>query len=89
MSLTEREMLAWIKTASYEDLLRKWRTEPIGSPWFREDVGACFEKAFARARGKLSVEEVAEISKRVGWTYPTSHSYEDKLAHTPENRPKK
>lgn len=68
--MTEEERIDWIKTAKYEDLLRRWRFEPIGSSeWFMGPVGKAFRDRMQQCREKLSIEEAIEISKRVGWDH--------------------
>jgi hypothetical protein len=68
--MTEEEKIDWIKTASYEDLLRRWRFEPIGTAeWFLGPVGKVFRTRMQQCREKLSIEEAMEISKRVGWDH--------------------
>lgn len=64
---TEEERLAWLDTASYRELLTKWRHEPIGSPWFRGDFGRRIYQALDKKRKELSAEEATQISKEVGW----------------------
>lgn len=61
--------IAWIRSASYEDLLRRWRFEPIGSSWFGGPVGEAYRKRMQQCREKLSISEAMEISKRVGWDH--------------------
>jgi len=62
------DMLDWIAKSSYEDLLRKWRFEQIGSPWFKGEVGAAYRKRMEACRKILSIEDAVAISKRVGWS---------------------
>lgn len=71
---------AWIRQALYRDLLRKWRFEPVGSPWFADDVGEVFEVYFKKARAKISTEEAVRISKEVGWDSSTANRgrYDDR-----------
>ena len=71
--MTESQMLAWIKKATYEELLQKWRFEPPGSPWFVDEVGAAFQAAFVKARHGASIEDAVRISKRVGWDSQTAN----------------
>lgn len=66
--MTTDEMLRWIKTAAYPDLLRLWRHEPPGSPWFKGAVGTTFNKRMQVCREKLTIEQAVAISKQVGWT---------------------
>lgn len=57
----------WIDNASYEELLRKWRFEPIGSPWFQGELGKYFEDAFFKKRAELDDSKKVAASKSVGW----------------------
>ena len=67
--MTEEEMLRWVEGASYEQLLRKQRFEPIGSPWFITESVA--ERIFARMAELRAApggrEEAVRASKAVGW----------------------
>ena len=57
----------WIDNATYEELLRKWRFEPIGSSWFVSDTGTYFSLVFSRKKAELTEAERVAASKRVGW----------------------
>lgn len=57
----------WLHEADYESLLRLWRFEPNGSPWFEGDIGRLFYKRFDTVRNRLSVNDMLIISKRVGF----------------------
>ena len=65
--MTEEEMIEWIKSADYEDLLLKWRFEPIGSVWFRGKVGESFTNRFYYLNETLDQEERVAASKEIGW----------------------
>lgn len=62
----ERRMLDWIENAGREDLLRKWRFEPIGSAWFVGEVGKAFTKRMSKVREEDPAAWTA-ASKGVGW----------------------
>lgn len=64
---TIEEKLEWIATASYEELLRRWRWEPIGSPWFKGELGPAFRKRMQQLRESMSISECVEVSRRVSW----------------------
>lgn len=64
---SDEERLEWIKTASYLEMLRVWRNEPLGSPWFIGVVGEKFAQAISIAKSKLPHSEAVAISKQVGW----------------------
>lgn len=65
--MTEEQMQNWIDSASYEQLLSKWRFEPVGSPWFQGDIGQYFAKAMQKKREETSYEEQVITSKTLGW----------------------
>lgn len=48
--MNESEMKAWIDGATMTELLRKWRFEPAGSPWFRDEVGRHFNYVMQERR---------------------------------------
>lgn len=60
-------MKAWIDSASYEELLARWRHTPTGSVWFQGAVGDHFHKVMQERRAALSPQEVTAASKAVGW----------------------
>lgn len=60
-------MMNWIDRASYEKLLRRWRQEPSGSPWFLGEVGVYYQEAMARRRAEVGNEEHVRASKAIGW----------------------
>lgn len=65
--MTEEEMKAWIDSASYEELLRRWRFAPIGSPWFLGEVGKHFSNVMMDRRREVGDLEHTRISKIIGW----------------------
>lgn len=56
---------AWIDSASYEQLLSKWRNASIGDPMFQGGTGDYFSSAMAKRRD-AGADTVA-ASKLVGW----------------------
>ncbi len=62
--MTIEEMKKWIDDASYEDLLRRWRFDPPGSPWFQGKLGDYYQQMMNKKRE--TADHVA-ASKRVGW----------------------
>ena len=64
--LTE-EKKKYLDSLSFDELLRKWRFEPSGSPLTSGEVGDYFYKIFQEKRAEISPEEFTRISKRVGW----------------------
>ena len=65
--MTEREMKAWIDKASYEELLRKWRFEPSGNPWFQGEVAKYYEEVMSKKRLEIGNEAAVRASKDIGW----------------------
>ena len=65
--MTDDELIAWINTASLEELLRKWRFHPPGSTLFCGRVGAHYAKTMASRRDEAGPEAWTAASKRVGW----------------------
>jgi hypothetical protein len=66
-AMTEEEMMRWIDTASYVQLLEKWRNEEVGSPWFSGEVGTHFSEAFRRLRDATPDGQRVAASKQIGW----------------------
>ena len=66
--MTTQEMLDWINNATYEELFRKWRFHPVGSPFFQDDVGKYYAKVFAERRKEVGDAEHTRISKKIGWS---------------------
>lgn len=58
----------WVNNASYEDLLRKHRLEPVGSPWFAEPelADAIFDRMKALRATPGGHEEHVRASKAIG-----------------------
>ncbi len=78
---TVKEMADWIDSASYEELLKKWRFSEIGDPYFTNtDVGKYFEYVMFDKKSSLSQDEQSSISKRVGWGMDISESDSVKIA---------
>ncbi len=65
--MTHDEMLRWIDTASYEQLLRKWRFAEVGDEWFTGDIGAHFSAMLSKRRAEIGPGAAAAASKSVGW----------------------
>ncbi|MBU0907450.1 MAG: hypothetical protein KKE05_04825 [Nanoarchaeota archaeon] len=57
----------WIDSASYEQLLRRWRESPIGSDWFNGDTGEYYSKIMAEKREQVGDDEHVRASKSIGW----------------------
>lgn len=56
-----------IDEMTYEEMLRKHRFEPSGSPWFLGEVGDYFGLVMYQKKNELDPSLAAEISERVGW----------------------
>ena len=67
--MTTDEMKAWIDTASYEDLLHKWRFEPTGSPWFQGVIGNYYVRKMVWKREQVGDSEHVRASKAIGWDH--------------------
>jgi hypothetical protein len=65
MSLAD--MIMWVDGASYEELLRKWRFEPSGSPWFVGEMGDYYQAAMLQRSRETSEEARVRASKALGW----------------------
>lgn len=65
--MNNEQMKQWIDTASYEELLRKWRFAPAGDPFFTGDTGDYYAKKIAEKRAEVGDEEHVRASKSIGW----------------------
>lgn len=65
--MTEKEMKAWIDKASYVSLLKKWRFEPSGTPWFEGEVGKYFEEVMHKKKLEIGDAAAVRASKDIGW----------------------
>ena len=65
--MTIEQAKAWIDSASYEQLLSKWRFEPAGSRWFTGELGEYYTKAMQKKRNEAPQEEQVAASKNLGW----------------------
>ena len=57
----------WIDTASYEELLRKWRFASLNDQMFSGDTGIYYQKKMKERREIISDKEHTRISKFIGW----------------------
>lgn len=60
------EQKNWIDNASYEQLLERWRFEPLGSSFFIE-VGDYYGEVMSKRREEVGNEEHVRASKSIGW----------------------
>jgi hypothetical protein len=59
---------SWIDSASYEELLRRWRITPGGSdPIFSGETGDYYSKVMTEKRDAVGHDEAVEASKRIGF----------------------
>jgi hypothetical protein len=68
MQLTykDKEMIAWIDSASLYDLLKKWRFSSAKDPLFHGDIGDYYIKVMFGKRN-ANPELWSAVSKQVGW----------------------
>lgn len=57
-------MIAWIEKSTYQELFEKWKTEPLGSPWFRGLVGLRFTQALDRTETRDTVQSHTKKPQR-------------------------
>lgn len=65
--MTTTEMKKWIDEATYEQLLSKWRSAPMGSPWFQGEVGDYYSQKMQERKKQVGDEAHSAASKRIGW----------------------
>jgi hypothetical protein len=63
----DEAMKAEIDAMDYEDMLRRWRNAPVGSPYFRGEVGDYFAQAMKRKREEVGNAVHVAASKNIGW----------------------
>ncbi len=63
--MNEKEMKNWIDKANYQELLRKWRYKPTGSPWFSGDVGKYYAAAMDKKKAETPLGERVRASKAI------------------------
>lgn len=60
------EQKAWIDSASYEELLSKWRFAAVGDPMFQGPCGKYYSEVMTRKRSEDPDGHV-RASKKIGW----------------------
>ena len=65
--MSDQDMKDWIDRASYEDLLRKWRNAPVGSPFFQGEIGDYYSEKMKQKRIEVGPAEHTRVSKSIGW----------------------
>lgn len=66
-AMTTAEMKAWIGTATYQQLLSKWRFAAAGSLWFQGEVGKYYAATMKRKWAETPHDEQVAASKAIGW----------------------
>jgi hypothetical protein len=62
-----QEMKDWIDKSSYQELLSKWRFDPVGSPWFSGEIGDYYRKIMFKKRNEVGNDASVQASKNIGW----------------------
>lgn len=65
MTLAEAKVI--IDAMGYEEMLRRWRTHPAGSPLFQGEIGKYYSDAMAKKREQVGNAEHVRASKSIGW----------------------
>jgi len=65
--MTIKEMKKWIDSASYTQLLSRWRRDPIGSPWFQGEIGDYYTEVMSSKRKEVGDEAHVKASKEISW----------------------
>lgn len=63
----EKSHKDWIDSASYEELLRRWRNAPAGDTIFQGETGDYYSEVMAKKRSKVGGVEHVRASKSIGW----------------------
>lgn len=61
------EMKQWIDSATYAQLLDRWRFAPAGDPWFQGEIGDYYVRVMGERRKAVGDAEHSATSKRIGW----------------------
>ena len=61
------EFKHWLSTASYEELLRKWRFVSPSDPILQGEYGVLFKERLLAVMSALDSEERIAVSKKVGF----------------------
>lgn len=64
-----QEQKAWIDSASYRDLLGRWRFAPAGDPMFQGECGEYYKQVMQERRDADQAGHV-RASKAIGWEKP-------------------
>jgi len=63
----DKKIREWIDNATYEELLRRWRSAPAGDPFFQGDAGDYYSAVMKRKRDEVGPAAHTAASKRIGW----------------------
>ena len=64
--MINKDQKKWIDSASYEDLLRRWRNAPVGDTIFQGETGKYYSDVMAKKRSKVGHNESVRASKNIG-----------------------
>ena len=67
--MTHEEMVQWIDSQDYEELLRRWRFARVGDPFFQDRTGEHYSQAMTKKRIALK-DKGLSASKNVGFDNP-------------------
>jgi len=65
--MTKKEMLKWIDSATYEELMYRWRFAPASDPFFQGEVGDYYKRKLLEKKRGIPQEKQVAISKKLGW----------------------
>jgi len=61
------EQKKWIDTATYYQLLERWRMAPIGDQMFQGACGEYYAEVMQRRREEVGNDRHVAASKAIGW----------------------
>ncbi len=56
-----------IDEMDYQSMLSRWRSAPVGSPWFQGEIGDYYGKVMAKKRKEVGNAAHVAASKAIGW----------------------
>jgi hypothetical protein len=63
----DKKIKEWIDSASYEELLRKWRFALAGDKYFFGEAIVYYQQAMRQRKVEVGEAEHGRISKKLGW----------------------
>jgi len=66
--MTHDELTHWINTATYVELLRKWRFAPSEDAMFQDEIGVHFAFTLAHRRKEIGAVAAIAASNLVGFS---------------------